>query len=228
MSKMKKLVLSLLLATPMVASAAGMGVYVPVSLGDSGSYTYSPDYTSDVEVDRDYKTSAGLGLTFDTNIGKDKLFNYRLGLEYINLKVDNSDFTSSNTGYGRFNLVNTFGFGVLRTESVRLWIGPRINVGWNVDASDASYSELAFELGIAPAIGVNVNLGRVVSLAADIDYRFATVAGAWDSDTLLNSGSYTGSVTGATARFYVLFRFGEEFQKKAPQSADQGVIDQSL
>ena len=233
MSKMKKLALALLLAMPMVASAAGMGVYVPFSVGDSGTYTISPDWaTNDFDVDREDKSAVGLGITFDSNIGKDKLFNYRFGFEYTNNEIDNYDGFSCGGGsdceFSRMNFVNTFGFGVLRTETVRLWVGPRINIGWNWQTGDNGYADAAFELGIAPAVGVNVNLGRVVSLAADLDYRFAAVGGAWSSDFDSDSGTYTGTVTGATARFYVLFRFGEEFQKQAPQSADQGVVDQSL
>ena len=226
MSKMKKLALSLLLAMPMVASAAGMGVYVPFSVGDSATITDSPDYQVEETYDIDYKSSVGLGIAFDSNIGKDKLFNYRLGVEFMNEEADNC---AGDCDLGtKINIVNTFGFGVLRTETVRLWVGPRVNIGWTFDTYDNNGARAEFEFGVAPAVGVNVNLGRVVSLAADLDYRFAGAFGAYDSDVLGDGGSYTSSKTGATARFYVLFRFGEEFQKPAPQTADQGVVDQSI
>ena len=227
---MKKLMLSLLLAMPMVASAAGMGIYIPLSVANSSSETISYDssFIADQDVDYDYDPSLGFGLAFDSNIGKDKLFNYRLGLEYMKVNVDNRNGIASDNSYLRYNIVNTFGFGVLRTKNVRLWVGPRINVAWSLDTGDYGYTDLGFELGVAPAVGVNINLGPVVSLAADIDYRFAYVAGAFDSDGLSTGGTYSGSATGPTARFYVLFRFGEEFQKQAPQVTNQGVIDQSL
>ena len=224
---MKKLAVSLLLALPMMASAAGMGVYVPFSVGDSATISNSPDYGVDEDFDIDYKPSLGFGIAFDSNIGKDKLFNYRLGLEYSKVEVDTFDGHSCTSGcdFGtKINIVNTFGFGVLRTEMVRLWVGPRINIGWTFDTYDNNGARAEFELGVAPAVGVNVNLGRLVSLAADVDYKFATGFGAYDSDDTFDGGSYTASKTGATARFYVLFRFGEEFQKPAPQST----VDQSL
>ncbi len=233
MSRFRKLALSLLLAIPMAANATGMGVYVPVSLGDSGSYTksYDNELLPDQEIDLDYKASAGLGLAFDTNIGKDKLFNYRFGLEFMKQEIDaeNGVACSGDCDFGtRVNLVNTFGFGVLRTQTVRLWVGPRINIAYDWDTGDNGYARVGFEFGVAPAVGVNVNLGRVVSLAADLDYRFAATVGAWDSDFAIDGGSYSGGTQGATARFYVLFRFGEEFQTQAPVSTEQGVVDQSL
>jgi len=223
MNKMKKLAVSLLLALPMMASAAGMGVYVP--LGVANSTSVSGDYYS-ATVDKDYEPAIGFGLAFDSNIGKDKLFNYRLGLEYMNVNVDNVNGHSSDQTYSRFNIVNTMGFGVLRTETIRLWVGPRINIGWNFrDETYAytDYNEVVFELGIAPAVGVNINLGRVVSLGFDVDYRFAALYGAWS--TSYDDDTFTGNATGPTARAYVLFRFGEEFQKPAPQAT---VVDQSL
>ena len=233
MSTFKKLALALLLAMPMVASAAGMGLYIPVGLGYSGSYTrdYDNSLIPNQDIDFDYKASAGFGLAFDTNIGEDSLFNYRLGLEVMNQEIDQVDGASctGDCDFGtRFNMVHTFGFGVLCTQTVRLWVGPRINVAFESDTGENGYTRAGFEFGIAPAVGVNVNLGRVVSLSADLDYRIATTAGAWDSDFAIDGGSYSGVTTGATARFYVLFRFGEQFQKPAPQAADQGVIDQSL
>lgn len=233
MSNFKKLALSLLLAMPIVASAAGMGVYIPISAGDSGSYTqdYDNSLLADRDIDIDYKASAGLGLAFDSNIGKDSLFNYRLGLEFMKQEIDSEDGVActGDCDFGtRINMVHTFGFGVLRTQTVRLWVGPRINIAYDWDTGDNGYARVGLEFGVAPAVGVNVNLGRVVSLGADLDYRFATTAGAWDSDISIDGGSYSGSTRGATARLYVLFRFGEQFQKQAPQTADQGVVDQSL
>ncbi|MCJ7764684.1 MAG: hypothetical protein MUP09_01965 [Thiovulaceae bacterium] len=178
MKTFKKLLLSLLLAMPMAANAAGMGVYIPISTGDSGSYTetYDNKLIPDRDIDIDYKASAGLGIAFDTNIGKDRLFNYRLGLEFMKQEVDKVDGTSctNDCDFGtRVNIVNTFGFGVLRTQTVRLWVGPRINVAYNWDTGDNGYARVGYEFGVAPAVGINVNLGRVVSLAADLDYRVA-------------------------------------------------------
>ena len=221
------LALSLLLALPMTISAAGMGVYVPIGVANSSSV--SGDYYTRT-VDKDYEPAIGLGLAFDSNIGKNKLVNYRLGVEYMNVNVDNVNGWSGTTQeYSRFNIVNTLGFGVLRTKVIRLWVGPRLNIAWNASSDNtygSDYNEIALELGIAPAVGVNINLGRVVSLGFDVDYRFAALYGAWS--TTLDDDTYSGSATGPTARAYVLFRFGETYDKPAPKPVNSGVVDQSL
>jgi len=230
MDRLIKLVLSLLLAIPGIGNAAGMGVYIPVSVANSSSVTkdYDEPLIPDQDLDIDFKPSAGLGIAFDTNIGIDRLFNYRLGLEVMKQEIDsvNGSSCTNDCDFGtRFNMVHTFGFGVLRTEKVRLWVGPRINLAFDSDSGDYGYSRVGFEFGVAPAVGVNVNLGRVVSLAADLDYRVATTAGAWDSDIPLDGGSYSGTTTGLTARFYLLFRFAEQF---GARSADSSAVDHSI
>jgi len=235
---MKKLALALLLSVPMMVHASGMGFYIPVSVGDTSNLTVSEDgLYADYDMTQNYASTAGIGLVFDSNIGKDKLFNYRVALEYQSTTVDSTEAAGStedcNTYHCekiRLNFVQTFGFGVLRTETVRLWVGPRINMAWNSrsDSTDIgsgytfTESEYALELGIAPAVGINVNLGRLVSLGADLDYRYAIASGAWDD--FGSSGTYVGSTTGATARFYVMFRFGETFQPVAQTTA----VDSSL
>ena len=145
MNTFKKLALALLLAVPMALSADGMGVYIPISADDRGSVTL--DYDSDLipnrDVDIDYKAAAGLGMAFDSNIGQDKLFNYRLGLEVLKQKfekVDGSSCTGDCDFGTRINMVHTFGFGLLRTQTVRLWIGPRINMAYEWDTGDNGYS----------------------------------------------------------------------------------------
>jgi hypothetical protein len=230
MNNIKALALSLLLAMPMVVSAAGMGVYVPLTFGEKESVEYdSVTGTTDFE----YKPGAGVGIAFDSNIGKDKLYNYRLGLEYTKSKLDKVDgYSITNATYTKktFNIVNTFGFGVLRTKTVRLWVGPRLNIQFaDMESSENSeFSHSDFGIGVAAAGGINVNLGKVVSLAADLDYHVAGIAGdeEWYAGDV--GDSYSGTNKGFTARFYVLFRFGEEFQKQAPVAANQGVVDQSL
>ncbi len=216
---MKKLALALLLAMPMVASASGIGLYVPYSTGDSMSITVSPEDENydDHDVDIDLKSAAGIGFMFDSNLGKDSLFNYRLGLEYTKETVDTDDghSCSGDCEFGsRYNMVNTFGFGVLRTKMVRLWVGPRLNIAMDAysDANDNNFKRVGFEIGIAPAVGVNVNFGRYFALSADVDYRFAGTFGAGDDDRDDSEFTYSGGTTGATARFYAIFKFGEEFQ----------------
>jgi hypothetical protein len=230
MNNFKKLALSLLLAMPMVASASGMGIYIPYNISETEELEYTDGGGT---YDFEYKPSAGIGFVFDTNIGKDKLFNYRLGLEYVRTELDNIDGNSLPAGStfdkSTFNIVNTFGFGLLRTQTVRLWVGPRVNVQFenaDFEVFSISGSQSSIGVGLGLAAGVNVNLGKVVSLAADLDYHAVSVVGTEDFAGFTEE--YTAVNKGATIRFYVLFKFGETFDTAPRPAADQGVVDQSL
>jgi len=228
MKILNKLALTLLLTMPAVIHAGGLGIYVPISLGDTMDVTVTPDFGSKQDYDQttNFDTSTGFGLTYDSNLGKDELYNYRLGVEWMDRTVDsvsangNTYNCKNDCDMFRFQVVQTFGFGVLRTEMVRLWVGPRINVGYNYNdttTGGVESSEVNFELGIAPAVGVNLNFGRWFAVAADLDYRFAYTGGGRTTKTILsnseNTASYSGSNNGASLRLYAIFKFGEDYRE---------------
>jgi len=223
----------LLITTPLFLNASGLAIYVPYGLGDSHAVTDSPTSGIETEYDIDYKSSLGFGLAYDGNLGEDTLSNTRFSLEYTKREFD----TFANIGCSgnceageRINMVTTFGFGLLRTKVVRLWLGPRFNLAYNWHSLNANdYSSGGLEVGIAPALGVNVNIGSHLSLAADVDYRWAGEFGAW-TNNIGGSGSYTSSIQGATARLYVFFRFGEVYDDGVvtPEPAPESNIDTEL
>jgi hypothetical protein len=214
MNRFKKAAL-LLLAMPVIGYSAGMGIYIPSNITENEKIEYDDTFAG--TYDHEYKPSAGFGVAFDTNIGKNRLFNYRLGLEYSHAELDNLDGESvpSGTEYtkDKFNIVNTFGFGVLRKQHVRLWVGPRLNIqfesGEFSGGSTTFWTQDSFGIGLGVAAGVNVNLGRLVTLAADLDYHAVAIYGT--EENALYSVGYSGVNEGVTARLYLLFRFRERF-----------------
>ena len=239
MNKMNNLLLALLVAAPMTASAAGMGIYVPFNVTETEKHNFDTSSSTDDTDTYEYSASPGFGITFDSNIGKDKLYNYRLGLEYRKADLDTINGHSYTGTYTKtmFNIVNTFGFGVYRNETVRLWIGPRLNIQFETaeHSHTSNYSSGSFGVGIAPAAGINVSLGKVVALAFDVDYHVAGIVGSHEytstdyyGNTYTDNESFTGTNTGITARFYVLFKFGEKFDTLSAQQTNGQVIDNSL
>jgi len=207
---MKKTVMGLAVAamlSPMMLQAGGIGVYIPYSIGQKTTGTfYSSSGTNDYSLDENIENKAGIGLAFTSNLGKEKMFAYTLGLEYTNPKFENWQDSATKIG-----IINTFGFGVYRSDIIKLWIGPRLNLGYETyDSNGYSYSGL--EIGIAPATGINVNLPGNVSITFDIDYKFAWQGGSASGSAgfLDTYESYTSSPTGMTARLGVMYRFGEE------------------
>ena len=246
----KKMVLTSILLLPMMVQASGIGFYVPMA-ATTTSTTEDNDF--DLTEDIDYKSAVGIGFVYDSNVGEDEMYGYRLGLEYLNMSMDSiningslapSDYYRGDEKATRINIVNTFEFGLVTSKSIRFWIGPRVNIayqGYTRQVGTYSYDENIMEFGIAPALGTNFNLGSVVSLGFDVDYRFAALAGTWTQENPDRDGSSTGTAKGLTARFYLLFRFGETRNDVAqvsntnnntnttPSSQDDdSVIDDSL
>ncbi len=205
---MKKMIIGLLatIVMPMMLQAGGMGLYIPYSISHEVDGTSSPDDDlPDSDYDFTFKDKAGIGLAYVTNLGKDKMFAYQFGFEYTQPQGEYSSISAD-----KIDLINTLEFGVLNTKVVKLWIGPRINIGYKWYES-SGYKRTGLEFGIAPAAGININIGRFFALTFDVDYKFAagfgSFSGAYD-------GVYTEQVKGATARFGVYLKFGESHQEE--------------
>jgi hypothetical protein len=129
----------------------------------------------------------GGGIMIDTAAAKDTLFNYRFtfGYEQYILKDPDSDITSK--PINRFSISNTFGFGVVRTQYFRFWLGPRLGLHYlykNYSATVLMYLPGATGIVIFPmktkrdldaigldlmlAFGFNFNIGDYTTLFIDI------------------------------------------------------------
>lgn len=229
MKHLKKILLMLLL--PLSLQAVGFGVYVPFNFEEKSSVNYeSTYYEKGYSQNRSYKPSAGFGLVFDTNIQKDKLFNYRLGLETLNRMVkdiNNTSCTNNCNQSTRVNIVNTFGFGIVRSQNIRVWIGPRINVAYHIERGNNEYHRSELEFGVAPAMGINIDLDKTVSLGLDLDYRAAAITGSSGDSNYYSSINYNGSTQGATARFYLIFKLRDGFTPP-PKKIAPSIEDDSL
>lgn len=133
----------------------------------------------------------GGSLVFDTAVAQDSLFNYRANFAIQALESDTKggDIKYKTEGM-RFALYNSFGFGVVRTESIRLWLGPQFGVHY-IDADTtrtepdfsllrvgASYVSVPTEskkksgdngggISLGFVIGVNFNIGSSLTLGLD-------------------------------------------------------------
>lgn len=170
---------------PTPAQALGVGPYV---FGGAGQV--KDDYAS-----ANYNFG-GIGLALDTAVAEDTLFNYRLQLGYARVSFEHGD-----TDGNRFEMRHIFGFGVLRTKEVRLWLGPQIGLYYD-DESYASY----VGANIGPALGVNVQFGPVVSLAVTAFGGYGAYTNTSRND---DSSKDHGTEWQAGVNLAVLFRFGE-------------------
>ena len=186
--------------------AEGMGIYM---LNVVDEYSYG-------ENEPDYGYSPGVGISFDTNLGKNKVFAYRLNFEYY--RATGTDFYfPSDTVFENykvkydvkksvFSVVNIFSFGIYRSKYMRLWIGPVLSIHSEKSDERNDYDDYYYEmypdinLDAGPIVGINLNINDNASLAIDVSYG------------LLSTGTESPKV-----RAYLFWRFGETFEKRRPK-----------
>ncbi len=193
--------------------ATGLGIYGTASRGSS-TWKYHKEGISDFNRDADI-SKLGFGFVLDTAVAMDNLFNYRLNVGYgkvnIDTKASGSDIEGKN-----YHLFNTFGFGVLRSELIRLWLGPQIGVGFirgEYDSIPSSaknkYDTFYFSVGLVT--GINFNIGEFVTIGIDGGYRINRHVGSANWGTSSSFG-ITGTEKEIFANLSFLFRINDIFE----------------
>lgn len=185
------------------ALASGMG---PFLQGNSGGLTWKFDNSATGSEDVDASVlGVGAGFSFDTNCARDELVNYRIniGLEYAALDFEK---TSEDDATAGLFFDNYIGFGVLRNEKLRLWVGPEVRLGFIKGIGDA-YTDKLFgtTFGVGPAAGLNLHLSRELDLALTTGIRFDMTTGSWE-DQSGSTESFDGSGTVVHFTVSLLFR----------------------
>ena len=204
------------------ARAAGLGFYVEAE-GGSGTWTldeivnwWMPGTDNGVDSDADLAAWT-IGFIFDTNPSRpDRVFAYRLKVGFSGLGSD----LDNSTGEFRVNgivLDNTFGFGVHRTDKLRVWVGPSLRLGryWgdfeNPSTGTTTDAQLG-EFGVGAAIGANFRVGDSLTLCVEGGGRWRSFF-IGDTDTpgeTSESHDVTGKFFGGYAGVSLLFRTGAD------------------
>lgn len=175
----------------------------------SGSETWDNNNTSG-STDHDVDAK---GFMFDTNVAKNRLFNYRFTYQNEENKQSNGDFK-----FKGYTIANDFGFGAFRNQWVRLWIGPRFTTTAYDKVTIGGVTRGTDVVGIAygPVIGINVNFPQVVSLSVTTGRM---IGGGYVGN--IDNFSGTGSsifgddvdvdVTGSFINISVVFRIADNF-----------------
>ncbi len=216
------------------------GMYA-VGIGIYGNYNYGslePKFDDSDSSDDNAKlksTLMGGGLVLDTAVASDSLFNYRLqiGGGMLNFKDDE---TESEFETYQISCFNNFGFGVVRTDIIRFWLGAQIG-GHYFIGKHKEYDKLAiagYGGTVGPVLGVNLHLGKFVSIGIDGGYRYSySKAFTLITDSTLNPDeektNFTLTGFEAFGSLSVILRIGDTYSKrtsypsstisKAPESA---------
>lgn len=209
--------------------ALGLGLLASESaqaggFGGSLSYTRSQsklddvdDFWADLNTESD---EVGIGLVFDTNLAQDRLFNYRLNasLAFVDEEVGQAGLENQVQGTN-VSLDQTFGFGFIRTPTVRVFIGPSLHLGVgriddniHVNGFRENYERTSFTAGLGPELGINFHVGRhlTFSTSAFVRYGFQVQSFQRLFDEGGSDGDFVGSDLRAGLVTSVFFRFGRD------------------
>lgn len=163
-------------STPL--SAHGIGAYFSGGIGESRVkkyYFYSPP---PVYIDYYFKGTnylIGAGVVFDTCMGDDYLFNYRLQLGFDEFRYPKAPDiiwaeynykTDMSQGHAfRLSLKNTFGFAFFRNNVFRAWAGFSISAFYYPNNLSSMNSNIFFPRFFVPGVvlGLNYNFNRLMS-----------------------------------------------------------------
>lgn len=193
------LALVVALLTPIQdAHATGLGFYA--EYGNVFDGKLENTVLGDVDYDEDH---FGGGFSVDTNVAADRLFNYRLDVGYQHVEGDYGLYGKTD-GDG-IVLDNAFGFGVLRNERVRVWLGPAVRFSFDFfDDVPVFDNVFKFGVGLGPEIGVNLHTGDLVSIGLTTGYQFRYVLAVPDGSFSNQDGyEHMGFI-----KMHVLFRLG--------------------
>jgi len=190
------------MAADSTARAGGYGLYNEGELTKSKIDTVIP-FNNPTDVTRDFEQGMwGIGLSYDSNIARDEPFNYRFKVGFrlgkrdydddeeivIPRETDSQDpdeiplrFKPETKTLNGFTFHQTLGYGLLRDESYRFWVGPsmRLNVDWqniitNLDTIDVS-------VGGGPELGINYHINKRISLSGSIAYNFMYLSQSFET-----------------------------------------------
>jgi len=163
------------------ALAIGKGFYIQGGSG-SADWTIENDDTG-VKRDRSPDTSHfGVGFVLDTATDIDRLFNYRFQVGYESFS---NEFDNTTYDFDSLVIDQDFGFGIVRNDTLRFWLGPELRFSISAESSD-NYDKALIGLGLGPALGINFHTGGNVSLGIKGGYMIMSYSGAGvaDSDAL--------------------------------------------
>lgn len=202
------------------AGAIGLGFFYEqgnaspdwtIEYEDDSYYYYGDDesWTRDFDGDR---SRMAFGFVLDTTVARNQLFNYRFQIGYEAWEDDVS-------GFGEFDMrgitmSHDFGFGVLRTPNVRLWLGPELKFSYaSGDIDRIPFADVySFEYGVGPVIGANFNIGSTVTLGLKAGYIFSGFIGVIENDHhTYEDYDFDGSSNELYFNAVIIFRIGDYF-----------------
>jgi hypothetical protein len=174
---------------PKECQSSGIGIYF-LSLGNGSSDIQWSRGGESADYQADYKY-LGYGIVFDSRVASPGIFSYRLSLGYAN-----ADFvynTIYKFDFSNYSMSNIFCFTIFQSKHIRLWLDPQFELMYmkcREDYSDGNGKVDLYRIGLSPVLGVNFNIGSLISVCPEIGYRFSYLEGQSIRHWNVNIDSY--------------------------------------
>lgn len=151
---------------------------------------------------------SNFGFVLDSNVAKDKLFNYRFSLT----KEENKSKNGSLKLEG-ITMTHDFGFALFKNEFVRLWLGPRLNTALYDTVKDNGVDTGGEVVGISwgPVLGVNLHLKDVVSFSITTGMQRGRYVGDYISNSSSSKYDIDADINSRFLNLSVIFRMRDSY-----------------
>lgn len=153
----------------------------------------------------------GVGIVYNDQVDKKGTFKYLMnfGYEKINY-IEKRSQGNTHSSKHRLKIDNTLGISVIKSGSLCLWFGPQLRLAFEGFPSvKSSFIDDggALGIGIAPVMGVNINLGNAKSISFDFGYRNNRYAGSCKTGTGFSAKSWHSSIDEEEFFFNISYMF---------------------
>jgi hypothetical protein len=158
--------MALQLVPTAISHAAGIGFFIKgeIATGGPSGYVAGPGMygprAASINV-----TSFGGGLIFESVTAKNNLLGYRLKLTYEVPPVPGIDTHGYKKPVNRVGMFNTLTIGVVRTESLRFWVGPQFGLSYVFHRDrHSSYSIIPYGASFIPYRDSNKSITSILTI----------------------------------------------------------------
>ncbi|MCG5529943.1 hypothetical protein LRD18_03530 [Halorhodospira halochloris] len=162
-----------------LARGAGNGFFIPSFAAGSGEIEFD-DWEDPEDIDTE---TFSFGYVLDTTPLGGRVFNYRLNVGLAAQSVDSKDSGDFMDTSGLY-LDNTFGFGLVRNDNIRWWLGPLVRGGFYAGSDEVNGEDVNwfhFEFGVGLATGLNIRAGNAI-ISPSLGLRRSGFVGSADFD----------------------------------------------
>lgn len=151
-----------------LSTASAMGFGLSATVGSGSTDWTSSDFGA-FSTDTDL---SGFGFTIDTNLARERMFNYRLELAKTDLTLKNFAGAGGDFELDGMMMTHDFGFGMRFNPLMKLWFGPELRFMWLEGTNGvAGWGDLdLFGFGLGMGVGLNVNFPGQLTLSGKLGY----------------------------------------------------------